>query len=269
MLCSFTLYSNILEMMSGGKRKLAPEREGLSQDCLKTPDEERAPIYVLPPKCEQRHHPAAHIHRKKRFTSFPSPAGMSLTKLPLGRNNLVMTSLFPPRESLVVTSRLGTGNLRNFFYGVCTVWAAVAASTSEILACELCPLHDLPAAQSEGARCARKGKADPTLFDKQCGPLALKAMCQGVVAGKALVRLPDDNQCEVQVGLAGGPVHHQAPNAVQPRVATVSHFERVSPSPGSEVHKCSRERIKAGRSGQHSCSSWMLSRALRSGQAVR
>jgi hypothetical protein len=43
---------------------------------------------------------------------------MSLTKLPLGRNNSVMTSLFPPRESLVVTSRLGTGNSRTFFYGV-------------------------------------------------------------------------------------------------------------------------------------------------------
>ncbi len=55
---------------------------------------------------------------KKRFTIFPSPAGMSLTKLPLGRNNSVMTSLFPPRESLVVTSRLGTGNSRTFFYGV-------------------------------------------------------------------------------------------------------------------------------------------------------
>jgi hypothetical protein len=40
---------------------------------------------------------------------------MSLTKLPLGRNNSVMTSLFPPRESLVVTSRLGTGNSRTFF----------------------------------------------------------------------------------------------------------------------------------------------------------
>ncbi len=52
-------------------------------------------------------------HRKKRFTSFPSPAGMSLTKLPLGRNNSVMTSLFPPRESLVV----GTGNSLTFFYG--------------------------------------------------------------------------------------------------------------------------------------------------------
>jgi hypothetical protein len=59
-----------------------------------------------------------HIHRKKRFTSFLSPAGMSLTKFPLGRNNSVMTSLFPPREGLVVTSRLGTGNSRTFFYGV-------------------------------------------------------------------------------------------------------------------------------------------------------
>jgi hypothetical protein len=55
------------------------------------------------------------VHRKKSFTSFPSPAGMSLTKFPLGRNNSVMTSLFPPRESLVVTSRLGTGNSRTFF----------------------------------------------------------------------------------------------------------------------------------------------------------
>ncbi len=29
-----------------------------------------------------------------------------------------MTSLFPPRESLVVTSRLGTGNSRSFFFTV-------------------------------------------------------------------------------------------------------------------------------------------------------
>jgi hypothetical protein len=54
---------------------------------------------------------------KKRFTSFPSLAGMS-TKLPLDRNNSVMTSLFPPRESLVVTSRLGTVNSRTFFFTV-------------------------------------------------------------------------------------------------------------------------------------------------------
>ena len=40
---------------------------------------------------------------------------MSLTKLPLGRYNSVMASLFPPRESLVVTSWLGTGNSGTFF----------------------------------------------------------------------------------------------------------------------------------------------------------
>ncbi len=70
------------------------------------------------------------VHRKKRFTSFSSPAGMSLTKLPLCRNNSVMTSLFPPRESLVVTSRLGTGNSRAFLYGVppCDFLAAYTTS---------------------------------------------------------------------------------------------------------------------------------------------
>ncbi len=69
-------------------------------------------------KLQLYHSVKIHVHRKKRFTSFPSPAGMSLTKLPLGRNNSVMTSLFPPRESLVATSRLGTGNSQTFFYGV-------------------------------------------------------------------------------------------------------------------------------------------------------
>ncbi len=33
----------------------------------------------------------------------------------LDRNNSVMTSLFPPRESLEVTSQLGTGKSRTFF----------------------------------------------------------------------------------------------------------------------------------------------------------
>ncbi len=73
------------------------------------------------PKHQQKEVPTsvvALLHRKKRFTSFPSPAGMSPTKLPLGRNNSVMTSLFPPRESLVVTSRLETGNSRTFFFTV-------------------------------------------------------------------------------------------------------------------------------------------------------
>ncbi len=74
------------------------------------------PLFYLPAeKIYGKSTPSTMLHRKKRFTSFPCPAGMSLTKLPLGRNNLVMTSLFPPRESLVVTSRLGTGNSRTFF----------------------------------------------------------------------------------------------------------------------------------------------------------
>jgi hypothetical protein len=65
------------------------------------------------------------IHRKKRFTSFPSPAGMSLTKLPLGRNNSVMTSLFPPRESLVVHGiPAGDVKLANLFLR-CTVYCTV------------------------------------------------------------------------------------------------------------------------------------------------
>ncbi len=51
-----------------------------------------------------------YIHRKKRFSSFPSLAGMSLTKLPLGRNNSVVTSLFPPKESLVFGSDIPAGN---------------------------------------------------------------------------------------------------------------------------------------------------------------
>jgi hypothetical protein len=56
------------------------------------------------------------IHRKKRFTSFPSPAGMSLTKLPLGRNNSVMTSLFPPKFGSDIPA--GDGKLANFFFTV-------------------------------------------------------------------------------------------------------------------------------------------------------
>ncbi len=81
-----------------------PAEEGLTQECS-----------VLEPTGERTPWKCTVLHRNKRFTSFPSPAGMSLTKLPLGRNNSVMTSLFPPRESLAVTSRLGTGNSRTFF----------------------------------------------------------------------------------------------------------------------------------------------------------
>jgi hypothetical protein len=58
------------------------------------------------------------LHRKKRFTSFPYPAGMSLTKLPLGRNNSVMTSLFPPRESFGSDIPAGDGKLTVLFFTV-------------------------------------------------------------------------------------------------------------------------------------------------------
>jgi hypothetical protein len=55
------------------------------------------------------------IHHKKSFSIFPSPAGMSLTKLFLGGNNLYMTSLFPPKESLVSDIPAGDGNIEKLF----------------------------------------------------------------------------------------------------------------------------------------------------------
>ncbi len=58
------------------------------------------------------------VHRKKKFTSFPSPAGMSLTKLPLDRNNSVMTSLFPPGRVWWWHPGWGRETREPFFYGV-------------------------------------------------------------------------------------------------------------------------------------------------------
>ncbi len=55
------------------------------------------------------------IHRKKSFSIFQSPAGMSLSKLSLGGNTLYMTSLFPPRESLVSDIPAGDGNIEKIF----------------------------------------------------------------------------------------------------------------------------------------------------------
>ncbi len=49
-------------------------------------------------------------HPEKSFSIFPSPAGMSLTKLSLGGNNDVINKLFPPRESLA-----GDGNIAKLF----------------------------------------------------------------------------------------------------------------------------------------------------------
>jgi hypothetical protein len=51
---------------------------------------------------------------KKRFAIFPSPAGLSLTKLSVAGNNLYKTSLFPPRESLVSDNPARDGKIVTF-----------------------------------------------------------------------------------------------------------------------------------------------------------
>ncbi len=52
------------------------------------------------------------VYTVKKVLVFPSPVGMSLTKLSLDGNN----KLFPAREILVCASRLGTGKTVNFFF---------------------------------------------------------------------------------------------------------------------------------------------------------
>jgi hypothetical protein len=53
------------------------------------------------------------VHRKISFDNPVPSRGMSLTG-----NNLYMTSLFPPRESLVSDIPAGDGKSKSFFYGV-------------------------------------------------------------------------------------------------------------------------------------------------------
>ncbi len=52
------------------------------------------------------------IHRKKRFTSFLSPAGMSLTKLPLGSYDDIIPAQGEFGSDIPA---VGTGNSRTFF----------------------------------------------------------------------------------------------------------------------------------------------------------
>ncbi len=59
--------------------------------------------------------PGSTTHCKKRLAIFPSPAGMSLNKLSLAGNNLII-----PRRVCLVTSRLGTGKSLIFFYSAVT-----------------------------------------------------------------------------------------------------------------------------------------------------
>jgi hypothetical protein len=54
-------------------------------------------------------------HCKKSFSIFPSPAGMSLTKLSLGGNNDVIYKFFPPRETLVSDTGWGRKYRKAFF----------------------------------------------------------------------------------------------------------------------------------------------------------
>jgi hypothetical protein len=57
-----------------------------------------------------------YLHHKKSFSIFPSPAGMSLTKLSLGGNNDVIYKVFPPRESLASDIPAGEGNIEQLFF---------------------------------------------------------------------------------------------------------------------------------------------------------
>jgi hypothetical protein len=56
------------------------------------------------------------VHYKKRFSIFPSSAGMSLTKLSLGGNNLIYTE----RVYIVSDIPAGDGNIAKLFLQ-CTV----------------------------------------------------------------------------------------------------------------------------------------------------
>ncbi len=58
------------------------------------------------------------LHCKKGFPIFPSPAGMSLTKLSLDGNYDVIYKLFLHRESLVSDITAGDGNIEKLFYSV-------------------------------------------------------------------------------------------------------------------------------------------------------
>jgi hypothetical protein len=60
---------------------------------------------------------ATYVHRKKCFSIFPSPAGMSLTKHSLGGNNDVIFKLYPP---LVSDIPAGDVNIVKLFLG-CTL----------------------------------------------------------------------------------------------------------------------------------------------------
>ncbi len=58
------------------------------------------------------------VYTAKKVTIFPSPAGMSLTKLSMGGKYEVIYKLFLPRERLISEIPAGDGNIEKLFYGV-------------------------------------------------------------------------------------------------------------------------------------------------------
>ncbi len=72
------------------------------------------------------------VHCKKGFPIFPSPAGMSLTKLSLDGNYDVIYKLFLHRESLVSDIPAGDGNIEKLFYSVVfqTAWFHIRTTRS-------------------------------------------------------------------------------------------------------------------------------------------
>jgi len=72
------------------------------------------------PHCLKCFHITCHplkreVHRKKSFSIFPYPDGMSLTKLSLGGNNDAYINYSRLGRVWYVTSRLGTGISKSFF----------------------------------------------------------------------------------------------------------------------------------------------------------
>ncbi len=71
-----------------------------------------APQSKIPPATVPASIPlSVNMHSKKRLMIFPSPAGMSLTKLSLAGKNLII----PARESLVSDNPAGDGKIDNLF----------------------------------------------------------------------------------------------------------------------------------------------------------
>jgi hypothetical protein len=76
------------------------------------------------------------VHRKKGFSIFPSPAGMSLTKLPLGGNYDVMYKLFrcTVRVSILPTPIVHYGKLHDFLYMKCVCsWRVMASPSTDAI----------------------------------------------------------------------------------------------------------------------------------------